>query len=256
LKIKGEIDFTFVPDRMLYDICPINVLLGGTPWVRIIVNHLEKYNKIMADWITSVLAPHSEAIKISGTLDLPNQKVVDIIFCGFTEISDTFESLEFSKKLLSVESPRSKKIAKEKYLKFVVNTYLQDVYILKERLNTYATQIQRMHKKMGRNDLANKHIEPLYKLVKDAFQNLVDIRGGHVHARRYTDVGLSQVSSFALVAKFDSKFENPHDSSLKDSKQEWKNRIQKNNKETEKLLNEYFEELLYVVAADGEVITP
>jgi hypothetical protein len=220
--------------------------------------NIDGYQRIMAEWARKTITPHVGDIKAGKGTDvtLQDQKAFNIIFVGFTEITDTFDALEFSSVLLSVASPRSKKVSKEKYLKFVVNTYLQDVYILKERLKTYATQIKRMHDKMGRTDLTQKHIDPLFETVIGAFKGLVDTRSGHVHGKRYTDESLSDASSMALIAEHYPEFDSHYNFSLTNAKREWKNRMENNNKETAKLLNKYFNELLKVVVDSGSVITP
>ena len=220
--------------------------------------NIESYQRIMAEWASKTITPHVGDIKAGKGTDvtLQDQKAFNIIFVGFTEITDTFDALEFSSVLLSVAFPRSKKVSKEKYLKFVVNTYLQDVYILKERLNTYATQIKRMHDKMGRTELTQKHIDPLFETIKGAFKGLVDTRGGHVHGKRYTDETLSDASSMALIAEHYPEFESHYNFSLTNAKREWKNRIENNNRETAKVLNKYFNELFKVVVDSGSVITP
>ena len=218
--------------------------------------NIEEYQRVMAIWASQTMKPHIETIKEGKESTLKNQKAINVIFIGFTEITDTFEALEFSGSLLSVASPRSKKVSKEKYLKYVVNTYLQDVYILKERLNAYATQIKRMHDKMGRQELTLEHIDPLFKFVKDTFSGLVDTRGGHVHGKRYTDESLTDASSMALIAEHSPEFEEHYNYSLAKAKREWHKRIEKNNIETAKLLNRYFKKLFKVVVVDGKVVAP
>lgn len=220
------------------------------------MDNIEKYQMLMADWASKTLMPHVDRIRAGEEADFAESQVFNTIFTGFTEIIDTYEALEFSSQLLSVASPRSKKIAKERYVKFVVNTYLQDVYILKERMNTYATKIKRMHERIGRNNLVSQHIDPLFPQIKSSFKGIVDTRGAHVHAKRFTDENLSEATSLALIATHSPEFEHYYNFSVHKVKIEWKNRIRRNNEQTLKLLNLYFGELICVVADNGEVIAP
>jgi hypothetical protein len=64
LKIKGEIDFTFVPDSMLYDICLINVLLGG-----LMDSSMKKINYIIAALI-SCIAAYTLLITVNSIADV------------------------------------------------------------------------------------------------------------------------------------------------------------------------------------------
>jgi hypothetical protein len=220
------------------------------------MGNFEQYQKIMANWATETLGPHKDSIVAGETVELKNQDFFHMIFRGFTEITDTFEALEFSATLLSVASPRSKKVAKEKYIRFVVNTYLQDVYILKERLNTYATKIKRAHKRMGRTELVEAHVEPLFESVKTKLQELVNVRGGHVHQERFRDERLSEASSLEFLVQFDDRFEFYYERTATQAKRDWHDRIVSNNKATKVILNDYFGGMLRVVAESDRVITP
>lgn len=239
--------------QKIYEVSSLNKMLGAKETV---MDNIEKYQRLMADWAAQVLGPHTDKIAAGESIDFDGKDDFEVIFRGFMEITDTYEALEFSAKLLSVASPRSKKIAKEKYIRFVVNTYLQDVYILKERLNAYATKIKRMHDRMGRSGLTEAHIQPLFTPVKEQLQGLVDVRGAHVHQTRFSDERLSEASSFELLVQFDSKFEFYYERTVTQAKREWRKRIESNNKATKKILNEYFGGLLQVVAENDEVITP
>lgn len=217
------------------------------------MENIDNYQMLMANWASKTLMPHMDKVNAGEESEFVEKQIFNTIFTGFTEIMDTYEALEFSGDLLSVASPRSKKIAKEKY---VVDTYLQDVYILKERLNTYATKIKRMHVKAGRRTLVATHIEPLFSHIKKSFQSIVDTRGAHVHAKRFTDENLTEAASLALIAHHSPEFSRHYDFSVRKIRVEWKDRIISNNKETLKLLDRYFGELIFIVADNGEVITP
>ncbi|ELB2259542.1 hypothetical protein QNZ79_004457 [Vibrio parahaemolyticus] len=220
------------------------------------MDNFEQYQNIMADWAAETLGAHKDSIVAGETVEFENQDFFYMVFRGFTEITDTFEALEFSATLLSVASPRSKKVAKEKYIRFVVNTYLQDVYILKERLNAYATKIKRAHERMGRSELVEAHIEPLFESVKTRLQGLVNARGGHVHQERFRDELLSEASSLELLVQFDDKFEFYYERTVTQVKRDWHERIVSNNEATKAILNDYFGGMLRVVAENDRVITP
>lgn len=210
----------------------------------------------MADWAGKILLPHKGKMIIGEDLQFPEKEVFNTIFTGFTEIMDTYEALEFCETLFSVASPRSKKVPKEQYIKFLVNNYLQEVYILKERLNTYSTRIKRIHERAGRNELVSIHIEHLFPYIKDSLQGLVDIRGTHVHSQRYTDMSINEASSLALISAHEPEFESLFSASLSKVRKEWKARIEKNNVLTLEILDKYFKEMQAVVSDNGEVYTP
>ena len=216
----------------------------------------EDYQKLMADWTKRLLEPHMDAIKAGKPFVNSQEQLLDTIFNGFIDISDTYEALVLSETLISVAPPRSKKIEHDKYIKYVVNTYLQDVYILKERLNSYATKIMRIHNKSGRENLTIEHIKPLFEIIKNKFQGIVDVRGGHVHAERYSDSELSDASFMALVSNNSSNFKFEYTDSLTKAKVIWYERMKTNNIETKNVLDLYFKSLIRVVKDGDSVFTP
>lgn len=214
---------------------------------------LQDYQKLMADWAGSCLSPYLKEFNAGNHFEIEEQDLLDKILGEFSDISNTYDALILSEVLISVAPPRSKRIEHGKYINYVVNTYLQDVYILKERLNSYATRIKRLHNKSGRSDLTKKHIDPLFGIVKNSFQNIVDTRGSHVHAKRYSDKELDDVSTMSLVSKYSLDYEPHFNDSISRAKIVWYERIKTNNIETKKLLDLYFESLILVVK-DGDTV--
>lgn len=160
----------------------------------------------MARWGAEYTAPIIENNQ-KGTLAEPSKhKTFNTIFYGFSEITDTFEALKLSEVLISLAPPKSKKISNDKYIKYLVSTYLQDVYILKERLNSYATKLKRLYAKAGCDETIYTYIEPIFSFVKDSLDNSVKRRGVHVHANRYSDGDLDNVAQMALISNYDDKF--------------------------------------------------
>jgi len=215
-----------------------------------------EYGELMATWASSYMKPIIENHQ-KGTLTEPSKhKPFNTIFYGFTEITNTFDALRLSETLISVAPPRSSRISHDEYIKYLINTYLQDVYILKERLNSYATRLKRLHAKSGRGDLAEQHIDPLFEIIKSGLDGLVNTRGSHVHANRYSDDDLDNLSQMALISKFDPKFEAHYKFSYKKAKNIWSSRMKSNNDVAEKILDYYFETLSKVVIENGRVFMP
>ncbi|QYK12283.1 hypothetical protein K0I63_16295 [Shewanella rhizosphaerae] len=214
------------------------------------------YGELMAEWASEYMRPIVENHQ-KGTLTEPSKHTpFNTIFYGFTEISNTFEALKLSEVLVSVAPPRSNRINDDEYIKYLINTYLQDVYILKERLNTYATKLKRMHERCGRGSLVQAHIDPVFEFVKSSLDGLVNTRGSHVHSNRYSDDELDNVAQMALISRYNSEYEQHYKFSYKKAQRIWSSRIKSNNEATEKLLDHYFESIMKVVKVDGSVFMP
>lgn len=217
---------------------------------------LQDYQKLMADWASSCLRPYLDEIKAGDPVKIEEQKLLDKIFTEFTDILNTYDALIMSEVLISVAPPRSKKIEHDKYIKYIVSTYLQDVYILKKRLNSYATRIKRLYKKSDRSDLVMKFIDPLFDFIKNSLESIVDTRGKHVHSKRYSDKELDDVSTMSLVSKYSPDFNIHFGDSVFKAKIVWYERIKSNNVETKKMLDFYFESLILVVKDNNTVFIP
>ena len=220
------------------------------------MDNIEQYRKLMFNWCSDTLKPYMKEITNGEKVDLPERDFIDILYHNFYDIMETYEALELSAVLLSVNGPRSNKVSEDKYCRYVINTYLQDMYILKERLNSYATKIKRVHNNLGRTQIVDILIEPVFDVVTQSFKGIVDIRGGHVHQRRYTDQTLDDASLFSSTAKSDPSYSPVSKVSIQILKEEWGERISDNNIKVKELLNYYFACLYSVVQENQKVIVP
>lgn len=95
----------------------------------------EKYQSLMANWAAEYMQPFIGVDGDREEMPEPSRVFLAKLFCGFTEVSGAEEALRLSEVLISLAPPRSRKIRKDEYLKYHINAYIQEVYILKERLN-------------------------------------------------------------------------------------------------------------------------
>lgn len=212
----------------------------------------DKYTNLMADWSGEFIRPY-----IDKKRKMPEQSRVFLIklFYGFTEISGTLEALKLSEILVSLAPPRSVRVKRDEYLKYHINSYLQEIYILKERLNSYATQLKRVYSKTDQKEKFNSQVDPVFSLVKTSLKGIIDTRGGHVHSYRYSDEDLNLLSWWTLISNFNKGF--THDANgYKWVKRIWKDRIKENNNQIMKLLDIYFECLYEGVTQNGKVVVP
>ncbi|MDT9702082.1 hypothetical protein, partial [Streptomyces sp. P17] len=133
------------------------------------------------------LEPHKEQLIQGEHAGIVTSDYLKNLYMGFHDIKETLSALELSQVLISNDAPNIKEVTDVRYYRYVATTYLQDMYILKEQLNAYATKIKRVHNTFGRHHFVNIFVEPLFPKIKSCFQNIVDVRGFHVHQQRYTD---------------------------------------------------------------------
>ena len=215
----------------------------------------DSYLKMMANW-SEVTDSIVAAAKASKAIDEYDRKLFNELFLGFTEITDTVDSLELIATLLNVAPPRSKKIDKGIYIKHLVGAYLQEVYILKERLNAYATKVSRLYSSNENKEFVELQVKPVFDLVSSSFRSVNLTRGSHVHGRRYSDKHLDAVSQMALISNFDSDYEFELKIDYYLAKKKWSQTVKNNNEETKKVLDSYFKSLSLVTSKNGKLIAP
>lgn len=216
----------------------------------------DDYQELMAAWASEYMKPIWEGYQKGAGVDRSAHRVFGTIFYGFTEITNTFDSLRLSETLISIAPPRSKKVSADEYFKYVISTYLQEIYILKERLNAYATKLKRLYERAGKKNEVEEYLVPVFGKVKSVLDGVVAVRGSHVHDSRYSDDELDRISSLALISRNNSSFEMAYRKSLKSARMEWGERMGSYNGAIEDLLDWYFSQIINVVAKSGSVEMP
>lgn len=221
------------------------------------MNGYSKYEKLMAEWASVTLEPLYRAQQVGQKLK-PLDGFFEETFKGFNEISNTVDALRLTQIFISLSPPRSRRIQKPEYLKYHVSVHLQEVYILKERLNTYATRIMRAYSKSPRKGFAEARIKPLFSIIGTSLEQVVSSRSKHVHDTRYNDEVLDQASMFSFVDKFGDSQDFKEVSTLSYflAKDNWRKITKSNIDEISNLLDHYFDALFEVVTVNSEIHTP
>jgi len=174
------------------------------------------------------------------------QKIYDLI-SGVSEITSTLENVDMAAKLIAMTPPRSKSLNKAAYFSFLIGAYLQEIYILDQRMHTYAKTIARFYVGKGHESVT----KDIMKSWVAALQPLIATRGEHVHIQRYSDPYVRILDSEHLIrsAKIDTTFD--FDGHYADARYAWSRTTKANRKVITILIEEYFRMLQKIVAPDG-----
>jgi hypothetical protein len=112
------------------------------------IESLESYQGKMAHLAKTFIIPIKEASDRGEDFEPEGYADFFTIFNGFTDICETIETIDMLLILVEQDPPRSKRISIALYFKHIIASYLSEVYILKERLNSYATKTSRMYAKV------------------------------------------------------------------------------------------------------------
>lgn len=204
---------------------------------------------LMIDFASSYLAPVWTKKKAGEKHEQSTDSDFAEVFYGFTEINSALDTLTLTEELLRLAPPRSKRIDKDNYLKFLVGSYLQEVYILEQRLTAYAKKISRMYRKPTLPALVKQ-------IVYEPMQAIINIRGAHVHQRRFTNDRLDMVSTMALFRRVGHERGEDLELEYKFAQIQWSVCLKKNNKVTREIVSRYCALLKTVICDDGKIFLP
>lgn len=224
-----------------------------------ILDGYKKFEKLMADFIPKFIEPIVER-KLEGSDFFSTQSGMEfIIFNGFSEISNSLDTLRLIELFIKTNPPEENGINYSNYLTYHVHNYLQEMYILKERLKTYATKIQRKYTKAINEKSVTRIIESLMKIITESLGNITGdggIRNLHVHAKRFSDDELNWLSSTTFLAAFNDEFKIHSTNAYETAKNKWQKTIENNNSELNKLIDLYFNTIYSIISVDNKVVLP
>jgi len=224
-----------------------------------ILNGYTEFEKLMADFTAGFMKPLVEKKLDDSEFTSKQTGIEFIIFNGFTEISNSISTLRLIEKFVSITPPNEEGIDYSNYLTYHVHNYLQEMYILKERLKTYATKIQRRYAKAIDEKSVTTVIESLIKIITESLKNITGDGGArnlHVHAKKYADEELNWLSSTTFLAAFDDEFKIHSKVAYESAKNKWQKTIENNNRELSKLIDLYFNTIYSIISVDGKIILP
>jgi hypothetical protein len=167
-------------------------------------------------------------------------------------------------------------VAKNRYLKYHVTNYLNEVYILQKRLEAFTKLLHRKYRKNPSADLMA--ISEAGARAANGFSTIVELRGVHVHERRFTSPELHRLAGLEIIlseeqntgqdqrdtlARVNAASEKMYfvgkaaEYGFRHLRAYWKTAINNDNVVTEQILNEFFEALYPLLFDDnGEMRRP
>lgn len=224
-------------------------------------NNFKKFEKLMADFSSEFITPLYKKMQENNEMYTEQTSVEFQIFKGYTEISTSYETLLLIEKFITIDPPDSEGINYSNYLNYHIHNYLQEMYILKERLNSYATIIQRRYSKVIDKEFLNSIMSSLFEIIKNSLHSITGegksgVRNTHVHLERFLDEEMKWLSSTTFLAQFHDEFKIESKKAYIDAKNKWYGLIQNNNVEVLKLLDTYFNTLFHILTIDGKIHLP
>ncbi len=118
---------------------------------------------------------------------------------GFFEIQSAYFNIVNARAYFR-GTPRGFSNRRSTYLSFVVHAYLNEIYVVEERMKVYLTTLQRASARGSETRIRLERVKPiLLDVVEKAFSGVRQVRCAHVHQQRFSDDGLERLSTFELL---------------------------------------------------------
>lgn len=191
----------------------------------------------------------TEAIVDGRQTPLMVEYISSTLIQGFREITHALERLELLENLFNTPAPNSDRISKNTYLNFLIGAHLQEVYILEQRLGTYAKKVSRAYKN-------NFNGEELAALVRGRLDQTIKVRGEHVHSRRFEDRRLDFISGLTLLGELAEQLGLSAETKYAEVQLEWAVKTRVANSEVSAVIEEYFKSIHSAITNDAGIILP
>lgn len=176
----------------------------------------------------------------------PRQKYFIQIFHGYDEIYSSFYRLRliegFIGKLLRPRTGNADELS------YHVENHLEEIYIVKNRIISFLRFLQKLIRRGGFVELTKKisHWEAVFG---KGFEDILKIRGSHVHVERFAGTDIKRLATLDLLvlAGKMNELRKLRQVVLLSAVKEWGKAIKANNKAVEKLLDRLFDDLTPII---------
>ena len=179
-----------------------------------------------------------------------DQRLIADMFWGCVEIWECQEAARDIEIYLSRTPYTRLGVSKARYLKYHVTNYLNEIYMLRERIEAFTKTIERKYKQNPAHELAE--IAQARQKALTELDGLVSIRGRHVHRRRFTTRQLHRLTGFELLLDTTEVSERSRLAGLVmheylEQRSWWKEFVQKANGSADALVDQVFTALYPMV---------
>lgn len=181
------------------------------------------------------------------------------MFNGFYEIYNSHRCMKNVETYISINPYSARGIPRSEFLKYHYENYLNELYILKERMIKYIDDIKKNYKCSRQRLSVEASLSKISKTIEETFKKILSIRHDNVHTEKQTDFGMTRLEMFELLANNpDSETDKwMRDSIYRATRKERLKWIRKQNIQVKKGLDDYFDVLhQYVFSKSGQILYP
>jgi hypothetical protein len=169
---------------------------------------------------------------------------------AYAEVDSSSDTLQVILTLAQWTPPRKSAVSPEARLRFFVEAYLGEVYILSLRCDALLTFIERAYRKDSRAKQVSSACGTLRAQMKASFKTMLAARGAHVHEVRHDDFDVSRLGTLKLIASTDPLIANVHRKAIREVSRKKRQWMRDNNRKVTELLDRFFGVAYPLVFAD------
>lgn len=190
-----------------------------------------------------------------------SQFIYKKIFTPLSEIVSSLQAIENISIYANSFPYTTQGVSRVDYLAYHIENYLNEIYLLKNRLLKYATELERAYRKNENGEQIKDVLKLLRDYVESAFDSYSIVRGKHVHQKRFTDDNIDRLRSFELLTlKQDDErsklLQNLYLHKYREVRKEWVKKMKADLDSIHTVLEEYFKTLNDIFTDDGDFLFP
>jgi len=187
---------------------------------------------------------------------IPREKFLVEVHSHLIEIDAALTALRSIELYVRRFPYRKTSITESAYLRYHIENYLNEVYLLKERTLVLVRRLARRYRSDPILQVLHQQSEILVKAIEEILAPIVRPRGDHVHQRRYDDAALAQLSLVEYAARRDPELAPAYQLMYRQIRKEKRLWIAANNHEIEAAIDDVFAILMSCLTASGALIYP
>ena len=188
----------------------------------------------------------------------PDDVFINFLRAHFAEISDSLANLETVQFFLKRYSRSATNVPPSTYVRYHVEAYFNEIYLLHNRLRNFFTRLKRAYRNAAAHDAIGKVTTKLDEAARNSFAGIVRTRGGHVHQSCFEDAALRRLSLLDLLAKSgDPEFARMYREAQRDVRRQKVAWIRDNNATIKRLVDSMFGIVHDIVfTPEGQIVLP
>ena len=221
----------------------------------------ENYRPQLAEVLGNVIFEMPGPRAVNRQLNA-EQRFFRTVWNGFIEIQSAYEALKDFEVLIRRFPFANTRIKRTRYLRFVIESYLAEAYILKERMVAYLTTIGRLFRHHARHAAVLRQTRPMFDVVSGTLKPLTDLRSSHTHQLRFDSEELDRLGTLELLSskgsdeEFEAAMTLAYDEAWGRYRRLWRKRISANNSAIGQLLDLYSGTLVEILFDANGALKP